>query len=216
MRRLRRLCLAAAAVVLTAAGSAWAQEAAPAAPGGAAPFLTVDQDRIFSESLWGKRVLAEIETASTDLQAENRKIEAALTTEEKTLTDRRPGLAPDEFRKLADDFDSRVVGIRQAQEGKAADLTRKRDEERQAFFQAALPIMGEVMRERGAVAILDNRAIFLSVRAIDATDDIIARLNERLGDRPLDETATPPAEPAPAAPGQTPEPAPQPVPDGSN
>ena len=63
---------------------------------------------------------------------------------------------------------------------KARDLTRKRDEDRQAFFQAALPIMGKVMQERGALAILDSRAIFLSVRSIDATDEMIAAIDKAL------------------------------------
>ncbi len=183
-------CLALGAAV----SPALAQNEPPAAPSATVPaaqaaepiaFLTVDQDRLFTESLWGKRAEADLEKASQDLQAENRKIEAALTAEEKSLTERRATMAAPDFRKLADEFDSRVTGIRQAQDTKARDLTRKRDEDRQAFFQAALPIMGKAMQERGALAILDSRAIFLSVRSIDATDEMIAAIDKALGDKPL-------------------------------
>ena len=107
-----------------------------------------------------------------------------MTAEEKSLTDRRPTIAPDEFRKLADDFDTRVTGIRQAQEAKARDLTNKRDEDRRTFFDAALPIMGLVMTDRGAIAILDSRAIFLSVKSLDATADMVKRVDEKLGAGP--------------------------------
>jgi Skp family chaperone for outer membrane proteins len=176
-----RLAQAAALALAFLAG---APAAAQTEPPPAVPFLTVDQERLFADSLWGRRAVKEIEEASKALQAENRKIEAALTAEEKALTERRPTLPPEEFRKLADEFDSRVSGIRKAQDDKARSIAEQRDRERQAFFEAALPIMGEVMSERGAVAILDNRAIFLSVKAIDATEAVLARLNDKLGAGP--------------------------------
>ena len=146
--------------------------------------LTIDQERLYTDSLWGKRSLGDLETLSAALQAENRKIEAALTAEEKTLTERRPAMAAEDFRKLADDFDKRVTEIRQAQDGKARELTRHRDEDRQAFYDAALPVMGEVMDARGAVAILDKRAVFLSATAIDVTDAVRERLDKELGAGP--------------------------------
>ena len=186
-----RLRFAAVVVMVIAANSAplplMAQD--PGTGTSVSPVLTIDQDRLYTESLWGKRALADLEARSTGLQAENRKIEAALTAEEKTLTERRPIMAAEEFRKLADDFDRRVTGIRQAQDTKARDLTRYRDEDRQAFYDAALPVMGEVMDARGAVAILDKRAIFLSATAIDVTDTVRALIDRKLGAGPT--AATP-------------------------
>ena len=146
--------------------------------------LTIDQERLYAESRWGKRALADLAAASSALQIENRKIEAALTTEEKTLTERRAAMAADEFRKLADDFDTRVTGIRQAQDGKARSLVQQRDSDRQAFSDAALPLMGEVMAARGAVVILDKRAIFVANTAIDVTDEVRAHIDEKLGAGP--------------------------------
>jgi Skp family chaperone for outer membrane proteins len=190
------ICLAAAASAQEAPAPTPApvETPVPAAPPLQSAILTVDLERLYGESLWGKRALAELEDASRALQAENRRIEAQLTAEEKALTNRRPDMPAAEFRKLADEFDTRVTGIREAQDAKARDLTRQRDADRQAFLDAALPLMGEVMRSRGAVAILDNRAIFLSVKAIDATDDIRARIDAGLGPGPA---APAPAVPAP-------------------
>ena len=54
------------------------------------------------------------------------------------------------------------------------------DAERQKFFKAAFPVLGEMLRKRGAVAILDARAIFVSAEAIDVTDDLIAELDAAL------------------------------------
>ncbi|WP_284163103.1 OmpH family outer membrane protein [Frigidibacter sp. SD6-1] len=146
------------------------------------PVVTVDQERLFTQSAWGKRALAEIDKDSRELQAENRRIEAALTAEEKDLTDRRPTLPAAEFRKLADAFDEKVTGIRKAQDTKLRDLTARHDTARKEFFDAVLPVMGKVMEAQGAFAILDNRAVFMSVRSIDITDEVIAAADAELGD----------------------------------
>ena len=160
--------------------AAQAQEAVPLT----SPILTIDQDRLYTESLWGRRAEAEIKAAMTVLQTENNRIEAALTAEEMSLTDRRAAMKPDDFRKLADEFDARVTGIRQAQDAKAHDIAAGRDKARQAFLSAALPVMAQLLQARGAVAILDNRAVFVSAKSIDATDDLLKRLDGVLGAGP--------------------------------
>ncbi len=52
-----------------------------------------------------------------------------------------------------------------------------------------MPVLSDLVRERGAVVVLDRRDVFLSADAIDITDEAIARLN----------TAEPQIEPPPAA-----------------
>lgn len=170
-----------------------AQEAATPAVPGDQRVLVIDQDALFSGSAWGKRVEAEIVAASSALTAENRKIEADLTVEEKSLTERRATMAPDAFRSEADAFDEKVVAIRAAQDAKARDIAARRDGGRQAFFAAALPYFAAVMRDRGAVAILDKRTVFLSAKSIDITAEMIARVDAEVG-------AGPAAAPAPAGP----------------
>lgn len=200
MRALRLALL----VLMLGAGTAPAQTAdAPAQ----SPVLTLDQERFFNDTLWGKRVLDELKAASAALAAENRRIEAELTAEEKNLTERRPNMTAEEFRKAADDFDTRVVGIRSAQDAKTRALNTRSETERQEFFKLVLPVISDVLQERGAVAVLDSRAIFVSSGAIDITDTLIAEIDRRIGAGP--------AEPAPAEParaGQEPAPAPAPAP----
>ena len=176
-------------------GPAWGQTAGtpPAATQipAPSPVLTLDQDRLFLGSAYGLKVAREIEEASRVLATENREIEARLTAEEQDLTNRRPTLPAAEFRALADDFDKRVVKIRKEQDQKLADLTARRDLERQLFYKAAAPLLGDLVREAGAVAILDSRAVFLSADRIDVTDEAIARVNALLAANPA--AFTPPA-----------------------
>jgi len=171
--------LAALIVAGTAAMPLFAQQAP--GPGGPVAILTIDQEALYTKSLWGQRVRSDIETASRALQAENDRIEADLTAEEKKLTEQRPTMPADDFRKLADAFDAKVNKIRETQDNKARDLGTREDAERKAFGEAAFPIIGEVMVSRGAVAVLDKRAILLSITAIDATDEVLKRVDEKLG-----------------------------------
>lgn len=193
LRRLSKGCGTVAMLGLVAAmaagapGPVRAEEAPQAAPTAAplaSPILTIDQDRLYGESLWGKRAEAAIQAETAALQAENRRIEAGLADEEKALTERRKTAAPDTFRALADDFDQRVTGIRDAQERKLNAIATERDETRQAFFNAALPVMARLLEQRGAVAILDSRAVFVSARSVDATDELRTEIDRVLGAGP--------------------------------
>ncbi|MCA0273750.1 MAG: OmpH family outer membrane protein [Proteobacteria bacterium] len=203
--RILLACLAAA--LMTGAASSLAQTETPPL---ASAILAINQDRLYNESAWGKRAAQHLADISASLAAENRELEANLVAEERALTDARPTMDPEAFRKAADAFDARVVELRSAQEAKARSIGRISDAERQRFYAAALPVMGEVLRERGAVVVLDSRAIFVSADSIDVTDDMIASIDAKLG---AGENADDPApEPAPAP---VPQPAPAPAP-GAN
>lgn len=139
--------------------------------------VTVDQEQLFSESAYGLAVLSLLEEASQALAAENRNIEATLSTEERALTEQRPTMTPDEFRARAAVFDARVVALRQTQDEKTRLLARQRDAMQKVFFREVAPILADLVRERGALALLDSRAVILSAEQIDITDEAIAAAN---------------------------------------
>ena len=166
------------------------------------PVLIIDTERVFAESQFGLRIAADVQRDSEALVAENRRIEAALTEEERSLTLRRPTMPAADFRAEADAFDERVQGIRQAQDAKQRALQEGIVTGRDQFLQAATPILGQLMQESGAVVILDRRSVFLGVGSVDITDQAIARINAEIADG----TALP-------APAPNPAPVPQ---DGQN
>lgn len=199
MRHLRRAALG------SLAGLAMAQTIAPPfaqaeASEIASGVLTIDQDQLFLRSAWGQRLQSEIDAAGTGLAAENRSIEAELIEEERKLTELRATTAPESFRELAHAFDEKVTAIRQRQDQKERDLARRAEEGRIAFFRAAVPILAGIVRDRGAVAILDSRAILLSVEGIDVTEEAIARIDLSLGSGGAAEAGDP--RPDPGAQGQ--------------
>lgn len=144
--------------------------------------LVLNQERFYGASLYGRRVQAELEAASQALSAENREIEAQLTEEELRLTNERASLPVEEFRALADEFDARVVEIREAQDAKGRRLATQAEAARQRFFELAVPVLLELVRDRGAAVIMDSRAVILSADAVDITDEALARIDATVGD----------------------------------
>ncbi|HBQ35403.1 MAG TPA: outer membrane chaperone Skp [Rhodobacteraceae bacterium] len=144
--------------------------------------LTLNQEQLFISSLYGERIKEELEAEKNKLEVAVRQIESDLVAEEKALTEQRATMQAEQFRKLADAFDEKVQGIRKAQKVKIQNLGQRLDQERGRFFNLALPILGEIMRERGAAVVLDERTVFASSSSVDITDIAVARIDATLGD----------------------------------
>ena len=174
-----------AVMVLGAGLIAVSAEANPANAQSALPapqVLTLDQDRLYTDSLYGKAMEARTLAASLALAAENRKIEADLAAEEADLTQKRSVTATAAFQVLADAFDAKVEKLRAEQTAKATGLKTRNDADRKVFFQAAVPVLADLMRQMGAYAILNHDAVVLAFNAIDMTDRAIIALDDKLGD----------------------------------
>ena len=165
-----------AALIATAAQPGQAQ-ALPAPP----QVLTLDQDRLYGESQYGKAIEAGLLAENQALAAENRKIEAELAATEADLTKRRATMTPAAFQTLADAFDARVEQARRDQAAKVEALKAREDAARKRFFQAAIPVLADLMRQMGAYAILNHDAVVLSFDEIDVTNRAIAALDAKLG-----------------------------------
>lgn len=197
----RARALLAAIVMAAVPVTALAQDALPSV---ASAILVVNQERLLSQSRYGQRIQREVEAAGAALSAENRAIEARLTEEELALTERRAVMAPEVFRPIAEEFDTRVNAIRNAQEAKGRALQQQAEAAQAQFFEIAFPILVDILRDRGASILMDNRAVLLSADGVDITEDAIALIDARLGDGgpepliDLDGTAPQP-QPRPAA-----------------
>lgn len=145
------------------------------------PILTIDSERVFVESAFGRRVAAEVDAEGEKLALENSQIAADLEAEEDRLTDLRETMPAEEFRELADAFDAKVQETRAAQAAKARALNARFGKEEEVFRKAAEPVLERLMRDAGAAVILERRSVYVSVNAIDITRDAISLLDETLG-----------------------------------
>ncbi|WP_281825461.1 OmpH family outer membrane protein [Jannaschia rubra] len=144
--------------------------------------VVLDRDALFATSLFGQRVTRDIEAETSALAAENRRIEAELEAEERELTQRRKTMEPGEFRELAAEFDTRVNGIREAQDAKARAIAQQGERAQQLFFDRANPVLVDLARETGALVILDRRIVIASADQVDITALAQSRIDAALGE----------------------------------
>jgi len=191
---------AASCLALAAAGGAVVANAQQTAPPQVfqSSVLTLNQQRLFEDSAFGKASLIRLEADSRTLQAEIRKIESDLEIEERMLTERRATLSPAEFMPIAAAFDEKVEKIRKAWSAKDRDLKRQREADQQKFFESAVPILAELMQEMGALMLIDQGSVILSLDRVDITQAAIERINEQLATSAP--APTDPAQPAETAP----------------
>lgn len=159
------------------------------------PILVVDRERLLDTVGVPPQVARRIENRQNDRIEEGRRIEAELEAEELELTAKRPTLTPEEFRALADAFDAKVERIRAEQVAKDVALQRYADEELFKFRSQISPILAQIMQERSALAVLDRRAVLISIDAIDVTDEAIARIKMSAETGPNVEDPSTPDEP---------------------
>lgn len=150
-----------------------------AAAGG---IVTVDQEAMYRQSLWGRRAQAELAVQTRQVAADNDRAFAALVADEDALTDARANLPPEAFRLRAAEFDQRVTAIRAERDAAREALQDTAELDRALFFQAAAPVLGRVMISRGALVVLDQRTVLIANERIDVTAETIAALDRELGD----------------------------------
>ncbi len=171
-----------------------AQEVTVQPPQAPAQVLLIDQDRLFSGSVFGQAVGGVIDRVGRDLSAQNREIEDVLTQEEQRLTELRSSLSIEDFRLRAAEFDARVVEIRSEQDAKNRALGAYAEAARQRFLEIMGPILIDLVQRSGAEVLMDRRAVIFARDDIDITDEAIAAIDAALADR-IDEILAELAEP---------------------
>lgn len=144
--------------------------------------LIIDSERLFVETEYGRRIANDVAAQAAEMQAENERIVAELTEEERSLTRRRPEMTPEAFRIAAEEFDTKVQDVRRVRDAKNLELQQASAEGRARFESQVQGIVANIMLERGAAIVLEQRTVVLSVRAANITDAAIARIDAELGD----------------------------------
>lgn len=154
----------------------------PRAP---APFLVLDQDRLFVLSAYGQAIRAQNDAEAEALRAESKRLDAQFEKEERAITDRRAELSTEEFRALANAFDERVTEARRTQDERAQALAARTERRRSDFFRRAAPVLLQILTERGASAVVEQGSVLVANQDLNITDEAIKRLDAAYAeDRP--------------------------------
>lgn len=143
---------------------------------------TIDDERLFRESLFGRRVTEEIAVASRALEAENDRLLAELTARETELTELRAEMSLEEFRAAANAFDLQAEEVRRTQSEKRQRLAQFEESERRRFFSEISSVLQEVLEAEGGQILIDARAVIIARIDVDMTDQAIKAMDDAIGD----------------------------------
>ncbi len=143
---------------------------------------TIDDERLFRESLFGRRVTEEIAVASRALEAENDRLLAELTARENELTELRAEMSLEEFRAAANAFDLQAEEVRRTQSEKRQRLAQFEESERRRFFSEISSVLQEVLEAEGGQILIDARAVIIARIDVDMTDQAIKAMDDAIGD----------------------------------
>ena len=161
------------------------------------PVVTVDLERLVSETQIGQYLSFQMSEEAQRLQAELDAIEAELSAEEDDLIKKRETLDLDDFRVLAKAFDEKAVRLRQEQQAKIQAITEESSRRRQDLLRSFVPVLSQVMRDRGATVLLDRRSVVLDDRAsVDITDVAIMIIDKNTTETDAATDLETPAEPS--------------------
>lgn len=143
----------------------------------ASQVLVLNQERLLRDSAVGQQVLENVQLLRSAHQSEGERLELELETEERELAELRQTLDTEEFQERAIAFDAKVVRIRQEHAQKSEALSLQVEDARKEFFANVVPIVAQIMGERGALLVFEQRNVLFTGPGIDITDDVIRRID---------------------------------------
>ena len=149
-------------------------------PNSNAVIATLDQERLFRNSLFGQRLIKEVNDKSDILLAQELLLQSQLEAEENLLTVERKKMSTEKFKKLASAFDQKVQKIRAETTENRMKIGDYSESERNRFLKVILPVLVQLSDEFGITTLLDHRMIILSLN--DITDAAIERVNKTIGE----------------------------------
>jgi len=185
---MKSLMLGVAAAGLLMGAPAMAQKLPPAS------MLVADVDRVVAESSAGVAAAQELQARNTTLRTRLTTLQTQLRTEAEAI---QAGQANNSLTGAAletrvKSFQGRQQAAQKELETGQAQLQASQNYVSQQIGQALQPILATMLRERGATIIVPASAVLQHAAGLDATADLLARLNVAL---PRVST-TPPAAPA--------------------
>lgn len=179
MRLLHTIILA-AGLALAAPTPAMAQR------GQAASVMVMDYQRIMTTSVAGRDIEARLRQIAEQMQGELQAEATAVQTEAQALQTATANRTQEQIqrdnalRTRIETFQTRAEAHRQQQVVRGRDLEYTRQQAMLEFNRQLEPIVQEVMTARRAGVVLDRAEVQLVGEGVDATADIISRLDQRV------------------------------------
>jgi len=212
---------AAAGVLISALmfAPAFAQDPAPAqsAPAAAAPaagtalrppvIALFDSQAVLRESLAGKDVRRQLDDLQKKFRGDLQGQQESLRKREQDLQAKRAVMNAEAFEAEAKKFEAEVNSSQKRFEDRNKQIQGALLAAEEQIQKAITPILGDLMRSRGATLLMDKSLVMISATDYDITPEAIRSLDARLPSLKVDLNAKP-AGAAAGAGGQAPAQAP--------
>lgn len=150
-----------------------------AAQSGDLKIAVIDVQKILTDSVRGKEILAKLEgirdEKSTQLEGKAKELEDMRKRYEET----RLTLAEDKISEMEKQIEDLTIALRRAQDDAQRELQKRQQEDFGQIEQAVMPIINSVGREFGYTLIFNKfqSGLVFADEAIDITDLVIERFN---------------------------------------
>jgi Skp family chaperone for outer membrane proteins len=142
--------------------------------------LVVNQKRIQTEAAAAQAIAREEQARKEALRAAFDQERATLQARERELIELRETMAKDDFDAVVDEFQDDVRSLRGRMDKGRADMRRALSEAKEILARALQKVLAELMKEHGALIIIDETNAIAHASALNITDKAIARLDAAL------------------------------------
>ena len=157
--------------------------APPPAVAGAAPPLVavvVDVQRILDESLAAKSVQKQLETQRAKFQTEIENEENGLRQAEQDLSKAHDQLTPDAYSDREQQLRQRFSTVERHVEARRKVLDQAFSDSMNTVRENLQDVVTAVAHEHGANLVLIKQQVLWTDKALDLTDEVLAKLNTKL------------------------------------
>ncbi len=140
----------------------------------------LDFQRILRESAAALDIRAQIERQRQIYQEEITKQEQELRTIDQDLGRQRAILSAEAFAEKRREFEKRVAKVQQGMQTRKRELDKASEYGHKQVQGALVEIISELAGQRGFNLVLPRRQVIYSDVALNISDEVLVRLNERL------------------------------------
>ena len=167
-------CLAVALVMVGHSAPASRAQLRPAAP---QAIIVVDMQTVLRDAAAASALRAIEAEERIALRRRLDQLTEAFRLEEEAIAREREDMAPEAFDVRVRDFDQRVRAARQDAQESSVAFQNRFAEAFGALEKEVVPVIAQLMRERGATVALDRRSVLVAADGADLTAEVIRRLD---------------------------------------
>ena len=182
-----------AVVALAALAAAWLQPWAPHAVEAqklpATVAAVIDYQRILRDAAAAKSIRAQIEARRQAYQEEISKEEQRLHEADKAFAKQRSVLSNEAFAEKRRDFEQEVAEVQRLVQERRRELDNMAAAALNEVKAALIEIVTSIAEERGFNLVLPSSEVLFFSRSLDLTEEVLAKLDDRLPQVQLSEVS---------------------------